>query len=57
MKQEVLGLVRERAIESTAGSLSGAVAKLMLANALMQVMHIEREITKKKHRNKQRRAK
>ena len=57
MKQKVLGLVRERAIESTAGSLGGALAKMMLANALMQVIVIGRKNTRMKHKNKLKKAK
>ena len=58
MKQKVIGFVREKAIESTAGfGPAGAIVKLMLANVLMQFMLIERKITHRKHRNKIRRAK
>ena len=59
MKQEVIGLVRENAAESTAlsSSLYGLVMKLMLVSALLQVLHLDHKVTKEKHRKSSRKAK
>jgi len=59
MKQEVFGLVRENAAESTAltGSLASVVMKLMLVSALLQVLHLDHKATKEKHRKSSRKAK
>ena len=55
MKQEVLGLVRENAVESTAiFGPAGAIVKMMLASVLMQVLLLEREVTKERRKRSRR---
>lgn len=50
MKHKVIGLVREKAVESTVGSPATGLAQIMLASVLMQFLLFERKVIRERRK-------